>query len=308
MILPASEQNSAARESYEVFIVFDVPCNVPQANKSNIVKWLVCIMAIVALLSNTKSTGLVKLLPRIRSFILTHANIFHVEINHTGEVPDALTLIARSAPDVLVINGGDGTVQAVLTSLMHDQPFIAQKSPPLAILSNGKKSAIADDYTTTGKPMQALERISMLVKHGMLEKHLIQRSLIALDDGKRHRSVIGTNVELRCTHQPMQIILCKNEIIKHCFAFVDISTSTVKIDGSLHFVGVEPGWLAKIKARLSRRHTLTMNGVHERHSDEIRFEGNTPGAKLDGESFEAAAGSALKLRSTPSCTFVKLAA
>ncbi len=265
-------------------------------------------MAIVALLSNTKSTGLVKLLPRIRSFISAHSNIFHVEIAHTGEVPDALALIARSEPDVIVINGGDGTVQAVLTSLVHDQPLLSHKSLPLAILSNGKKSSISGDYTMAGKPMQTLERICNLVNQGKLEKHVINRNLIALDDGKRLRSVIGTNVVVQCTQQPMHIILCKNEIIKNCFASVAISTSTQTNNGQLHFVGIERGWLAKIKAELSCRHSIKISGVHERHSDEIRFEGNNPAAKLDGESFEAAAGSSLKLRLTSSRAFVKLAA
>lgn len=265
-------------------------------------------MAVVALLSNTRSTGLTKLLPRIRNFIVEHSNIFHVEISHVGEVPDALMLIARAQPEVLVINGGDGTVQAVLTALVHDRPFVGQIEPPLAILACDKKSFIASDYTTFGKPLQNLARISALVANHTLGKYLVRRALIALDDGKRQRSVIGTSVTVNCSHGPMHIVLCKNEIIKNSFASVEISTSALENYGALHFIGVEPGWLARIKTKLSRKRNFILNGVHQRNSDEIRFEGYKPTVRLDGEQFEAATGSGLMLRSTPLQTFVKLAA
>ena len=271
-------------------------------------------MAVVALLSNTRSTRLARLLPSIRSFIAAQTNIFHVEINHVGEVPDALALIARANPAVLVINGGDGTVQAVLTTLIHDRPFIAGIQPPLAILAYSAKTAIAHDYVNTGKPMRSLERVCALVRSGVLGKHLVDRKLIALDDGKRQRSVIGTSVQANCPGGPMRIIVCKNEVLQNSFASVEISagyTDTAGIGtGGLHFVGVESGWLAALKTKLSRKmrgsRDMIINGVHRRCSDEIRLEGNKPGVKLDGEQFEAAAGSALLLRSTPLQQFVQL--
>ena len=144
-------------------------------------------MAIVALLSNSRSTRYAELLPDIRAFIASHANIFHVEISHVGEVRDALTLIARARPDVLVINGGGGTVQAVLTSMMHDRPFVAGIEPPLAILAGRTKFSISADYAVAGKPMQCLKRIAELVSGGRLGESVVKRSASPNIDSPRRR-------------------------------------------------------------------------------------------------------------------------
>ena len=85
-------------------------------------------MASVALLSNPQSTGNRALLPRVRSFCAAHKDIFHYEVENVGQIDQALKLIARVRPDVLVINGGDGTVQATLTALHHGGHF--GESPP----------------------------------------------------------------------------------------------------------------------------------------------------------------------------------
>jgi hypothetical protein len=39
-------------------------------------------------------------------------DIFHYEVEHVDQIGQALKTIARVKPKVLVINGGDGTVQA----------------------------------------------------------------------------------------------------------------------------------------------------------------------------------------------------
>ncbi|MDO9490573.1 MAG: diacylglycerol kinase, partial [Sphingomonadaceae bacterium] len=65
-------------------------------------------MAIVALLSNPRSTGNRAMLPRIRDFVAANPNIFHFEVEDVAEIPEALDTIARVKPVVLVINGGDG--------------------------------------------------------------------------------------------------------------------------------------------------------------------------------------------------------
>ena len=85
-------------------------------------------MARVALLSNPRSTGNRAQLPRIRSFCAGHPEIFHYEVESIEQIDAALRTIARVRPRVLVINGGDGTVQSILTELYHGGQF--DGSPP----------------------------------------------------------------------------------------------------------------------------------------------------------------------------------
>ena len=77
----------------------------------------------IALLSNPKSTGNLAQLPRIRAFCADHPDIFHYEVEHAHQVGEALKTIARIHPKILVINGGDGTVQAALTEIHNGGHF-----------------------------------------------------------------------------------------------------------------------------------------------------------------------------------------
>jgi hypothetical protein len=147
-------------------------------------------MTRVALLSNPRSTGNRSLLPRVRSFCAEHRDIFHYEVEHVDQIGQALRTIARVKPKVLVINGGDGTVQAALTELYHGGHFEGAP-PPVAVLPNGKTNLIALDLGAAGDPIEALERVLEIARTDM-DPHVVSRELIALTDGTATaRPVLG---------------------------------------------------------------------------------------------------------------------
>lgn len=147
-------------------------------------------MVCVALLSNPRSTGNVAMLPRIRKFCAQRADIFHYEVEDVSQIGDALQTIARVKPQILIINGGDGTVQAALTELHHGQHF-PDGAPPVAVLPNGKTNLIALDLGAEGDPIAALERIMEIVRTDLSE-HIVRRELIALSGGDANgRPVLG---------------------------------------------------------------------------------------------------------------------
>ena len=71
-------------------------------------------MTTLALLSNPNSTGNRAFLPDIRCYCAERPEIFHYEVEDASQIGAAMTSIARVRPKVLVLNGGDGTVQASL--------------------------------------------------------------------------------------------------------------------------------------------------------------------------------------------------
>jgi hypothetical protein len=147
-------------------------------------------MALVALLSNPRSSGNQALLPQVRSFCARHDDIFHYEVEHVDQIGAALKSIARVKPKVLVVNGGDGTVQAALTELYHGGHFGAEP-PPVAVLPNGKTNLIAHDLGADGDPMAALERVLELARTDMVP-HIVSRELISLSGGSPSgRPVLG---------------------------------------------------------------------------------------------------------------------
>ena len=147
-------------------------------------------MASVALLSNPRSTGNRALLPRVREYCAAHPDIFHYEVEDVDQIGEAIRTMAMVSPRIVVINGGDGTVQAALTELYSGGHF-GGSPPPVAVLPNGKTNLIALDLGAEGDPIKALQRVVELVDSGRLEDHVIERQLISLDSGDESRPVLG---------------------------------------------------------------------------------------------------------------------
>jgi hypothetical protein len=117
----------------------------------------------------------------VRSFCAEQKDIFHYEVEHVEQIGEALRTIARVKPKVLVINGGDGTVQATLTELFHGGHF-GEEVPPVAVLPNGKTNLIALDLGAEGDPIEALKRVMEIAASDM-KPHIVSRELISLTHG-----------------------------------------------------------------------------------------------------------------------------
>ena len=166
-------------------------------------------MTRVALLSNPKSTGNRAILPLVRAFCEANSDVFHYEVEHVDQIGEALKTIALVRPKVLVINGGDGTVQAAMTELYHGGHF-GDRPPPVAVLPNGKTNLIALDLGAVGDPLAALEKIVRMARDD-LAPHIVVRELIALSDGQDNsRPVLG--MFLGGAGLADAIMFCRNRI------------------------------------------------------------------------------------------------
>lgn len=143
------------------------------------------------MLSNPKSSGNIAKLSRIREYCSEHPDIFHYEVEHASQIGEALKVIARVRPKVLVINGGDGTVQVTLTELYNGGHF-GDAPPPVAVLPSGKTNLIALDLGARGDPIAMLERLIELVRTD-LSSFTVARELIALrrPGAEGDRPIIG---------------------------------------------------------------------------------------------------------------------
>lgn len=91
----------------------------------------------VALLSNPEGAGRLAELPRIRAFCAAHPEVFHYEVEETGQVGDAMRSIARIRPALIAINGGKPTVEAALAELGR---FTVR--PRVEVISDGRLDAV----------------------------------------------------------------------------------------------------------------------------------------------------------------------
>lgn len=109
------------------------------------------------MITNPKSGGNKRGVGRIRDFSARNPGIHSAEAVTPAEVSAALAELSSRNIELLVVNGGDGTVQAVLTSLFG-RP-ISSRPPLLALLRAGTTSMLARDVGVRGEPLAGLTKI-----------------------------------------------------------------------------------------------------------------------------------------------------
>jgi hypothetical protein len=239
-------------------------------------------MALVALLSNPRASGNQSMLPRVRRFCAQHKDIFHYEVEHVDQIGGALRSIARVKPRVLVINGGDGTVQATLTELHHGGHFPGG-APPVAVLPNGKTNLIAHDLGGGADSIRALERVLELARADDLKPHIVRRELISLSDGDpARRPVLGmflggaglAEAMLYCRHRLYPLGL--PNWLAHALALI-LGTLAVLIGRTGRFLPTPPRMMKVSVTKsgvLQGRFAILMVTTLQR----LLFSGNMPGA------------------------------
>jgi hypothetical protein len=130
----------------------------------------------MAVLSNRLSTRNRRGIERLELLLGRHPDIPHAQIDDWSRLPDAVTgLIAREL-DLLVVNGGDGTLVGVLTELRRR----GLPTPPIAVLASGNSNMIAGDVGRAGAPDRALSRLLAAAASGRgLET--VERRLMRID-------------------------------------------------------------------------------------------------------------------------------
>ncbi len=112
----------------------------------------------IGMVTNPRSGGNRKGLGKIREFLAENSQIHHGEAVTPAEVQAVLAGFAARDIDLLIVNGGDGTAQAVLTALYGQAIFT--RPPVLALLQAGTASMLARDVGIQGGPRAALTKIA----------------------------------------------------------------------------------------------------------------------------------------------------
>lgn len=110
------------------------------------------------MITNPRSGGNRKGRDRIRAFLAKNPQIHHDEAVTPAEVRAVLVAFAARGVDLLIVNGGDGTVQAVLTALYGQAAFA--RPPILALLRAGTTSMLARDVGIQGNSLAGLAKIT----------------------------------------------------------------------------------------------------------------------------------------------------
>lgn len=103
-------------------------------------------------------------MPAIRALLAGHPQVLHREVADRADNAAAVREMAAAGIDIIAINGGDGTVQGILTEIMNSRDFAAL--PNVAILPGGMTNLIALDVGLSGKPAEAVAALIAAVSDG----------------------------------------------------------------------------------------------------------------------------------------------
>jgi len=146
-------------------------------------------MSGIAIISNALSHVNKTRLDHLRRAAAGYPAVTHFELREMADLGGILTDIAALEPELLIINGGDGTVIAVATAIVNERPF--SNVPPIAVLASGKTNMIAQDLGTGGEACRELAGIIALCEADRLAGFLQSRPLLSLDGADAPANSIG---------------------------------------------------------------------------------------------------------------------
>lgn len=142
----------------------------------------------IGILSNAHSRRNQSALPAIERMLCEFPEVLHQSFRHINEMPQAIAALARSRVDHLVINGGDGTAQAVLGELLDRSPF--RTRPRITLIGGGMTNVIAHDVGVPSPPVEALRRVLARARNGE-PGEVLHRTTIAVKHSGQERTEYG---------------------------------------------------------------------------------------------------------------------
>ncbi|MGF1640373.1 MAG: diacylglycerol kinase family protein [Rhodospirillales bacterium] len=143
----------------------------------------------LGLISNIRSQQNRRGTAAIDAAIADAPEVVHARLAGVDGLPQALQDFARDGVGLIVTNGGDGTVQAVLTELLSARPF--SPLPPLAVLPRGMTNMTAADVGPRGGAVRSLRGLVDLARGGALAHRLIRRHVLKVEHAAGYPAQYG---------------------------------------------------------------------------------------------------------------------
>jgi hypothetical protein len=144
----------------------------------------------VALLNNLRAGRSGAQVGRILSLLRDHPEVIHVETECAGALPEALASIAHREVDLLLVNGGDGTLQHVLTEILAGDNF--SRMPMIAPVRGGRTNMSALDLGASRDPVRGIRDVLMAARRGTLSERFVDRPVLKIEYDRGRRIQYGT--------------------------------------------------------------------------------------------------------------------
>jgi hypothetical protein len=114
----------------------------------------------------------------VLSLLNAYPDVMHVETDHAAALPEALAEFSRRRIDLLVINGGDGTLQHALTEILGGDDF--DQIPMIAPLRGGRTNMTALDLGAQRDPIKGLTAVLEAARTRCLADRMVRRPVLRI--------------------------------------------------------------------------------------------------------------------------------
>jgi diacylglycerol kinase (ATP) len=158
----------------------------------------------IGLLNNLRAGRSDDQVTRMLQHLRAHPEVVSVETESAHGGPEALAELARQEVEILAVNGGDGTVQHVLTEILGRRAF-GGRVPIIAPLRGGRTNMTALDLGARRDPVKGLQRVIDAVKSDRLESILTERNVLKVEYGLHCESLYGMFCGLGMIHRAIEL-------------------------------------------------------------------------------------------------------
>ena len=144
----------------------------------------------IGLLNNLRAGRNDAQVERLLGFLRRHPDVVHAETNSADVVPEALADLARQEVDILVVNGGDGTLQYALTEILENQAFEG-RVPMIAPLRGGRTNMSAGDLGASKDPVRGFASLIDDIENGHLSERVFPRQVLRVQHDVNEQAEYG---------------------------------------------------------------------------------------------------------------------
>lgn len=144
----------------------------------------------IGLLNNLRAGRNDAQVERLLGFLRRHPDVVHAETTSADVVPEALADLARQEVDILVVNGGDGTLQYALTEILENNAFDG-RVPMIAPLRGGRTNMSAGDLGASKDPVRGFASLIDDIEAGYLKERVSPRQVLRVKHDRNEQAEYG---------------------------------------------------------------------------------------------------------------------
>jgi hypothetical protein len=157
----------------------------------------------IAVLNNLRVGRSNTTVSRALSLLRSYPDVMHIETESARALPEALAEIARQNVNLLVVNGGDGTLQFTLTEILGGGDF--DRVPMIAPLRGGRTNMTALDVGSRANPVKGLRGLLEDVRAGRLEERIVERPVLRFETHKSRHLQYGMFFGAGMIHRAIEL-------------------------------------------------------------------------------------------------------